>query len=306
MITKIIHIKTQRELADIFGPYDSNIKKINQMFGVSVSVRENSLVLRGKASDIDAVVREIDNLRRGGSLPEKRPEAETGKSGDSFYTAHNGKKISPASPAQKKYIESMIKNPVTIALGPAGTGKTFLAVACALKFLEEGRFSKIILSRPIVEAGERLGYLPGDFEEKVNPYLAPLNSAFISLIGARVFSRQKASGVIEIIPLAYMRGRTLDDAFVILDEAQNTTALQMKMLLTRLGPKGVMCINGDETQIDLEKGVKSGLINARDILSGIKGIKFIKFGRRDVVRHPLVRKIVAAYGAVRISGENKG
>jgi len=306
LITKIINIKTQRELADVFGPYDSNIKKINQMFAVDVSVRDNRLVLRGKAADLDAAVREIENLRRGGSLPEKRSESEIGNPGDSFYTSHKGKKISPASLAQKKYIESMIKNPVTIASGPAGTGKTFLAVACALKFLEGGRFSKIILSRPIVEAGERLGYLPGDFEEKVNPYLAPLHSAFISLVGARVLSRQKASGVIEIIPLAYMRGRTLDDAFVILDEAQNTTALQMKMILTRLGPKGVLCINGDETQIDLEKGVKSGLINARNILSGIKGIKFIKFGERDVVRHPLVKKIVAAYEAVKISGGNKG
>ncbi len=302
MITKIIHIQTQRELSDIFGPYDSNIKKINQMFDVGVSVKENSLVLRGKAADIAEAERQIENLRRGGDFSEKLPESAPLQSGDSLYTSSSGRKISPASSSQKKYIESMIKNPVTIASGPAGTGKTFLAVACALKFLEERKFSKIILSRPIVEAGERLGYLPGDFEEKVNPYLAPLNSAFISLIGARVFKRQKAGGVIEIIPLAYMRGRTLDDAFVILDEAQNTTALQMKMILTRLGPKGAICINGDETQIDLEKGVKSGLINALDVLSGIKGIKFIKFGKKDVVRHPLVKKIVEAYGAVKNKG----
>ncbi|MEA2082593.1 MAG: PhoH family protein [Elusimicrobiota bacterium] len=297
MITKIIHIKNQGELADIFGPYDSNIKKINEVFDVEVSVRANTLVLKGRAADLAGAAKEIDNLRRGGVLSVRRPVRKTGMSSGALYTAHNGREIIPASPAQKKYVASMIKNPVTIASGPAGTGKTFLAVSCALKFLQEGRFSKIILSRPIVEAGERLGYLPGDFEEKVNPYLAPLNSAFISLAGGRAFSRQKASGVIEIVPLAYMRGRTLDDAFVILDEAQNTTSLQMKMILTRLGPKSAVCINGDETQIDLERGVKSGFVNAMDVLAGIRGIKFIKFGKRDVVRHPLVKKIVAAYGA---------
>ncbi|PKM99968.1 MAG: hypothetical protein CVU78_03600 [Elusimicrobia bacterium HGW-Elusimicrobia-2] len=299
MITKIIHIRNQGELSDIFGPYDSNIKKIRQMFDVGVSVRANSLVLRGKARDLDEAAKEIESLRRGGVLTAKRTEADIVCSAQPPFTFRSGSKISPSSPAQKKYIESMLKNPVTIATGPAGTGKTFLAVLCALRFLEEGRFSKIILSRPIVEAGERLGYLPGDFEEKVNPYLAPLNSAFITLAGERYYGRQKASGVIEIVPLAYMRGRTLDDAFVILDEAQNTTALQMKMILTRLGPKGAICINGDETQIDLERGVKSGLVNAQEVLAGIRGIKFIKFSKRDVVRHPLVKKIVAAYGAVK-------
>jgi len=299
LITKIIHIRNQGELSDIFGPYDSNIKKINQMFDVGVSVRANSIVLRGKARDLDEAAKEIENLRRGGVLTDKRTGADIVPSAQPPLTFRGGRKISPSSPAQKKYMESMLKNPVTIATGPAGTGKTFLAVLCALSFLEEGRFSKIILSRPIVEAGERLGYLPGDFEEKVSPYLAPLNSAFITLAGERYYGRQKAAGVIEIVPLAYMRGRTLDDAFVILDEAQNTTALQMKMILTRLGPKGAICINGDETQIDLERGVKSGLVNAHEVLAGIRGIKFIKFSKRDVVRHPLVKKIVAAYGAVK-------
>lgn len=286
-------------MSDIFGPYDSNIKKINQMFDVGVSVRANSIVLRGKARDLDEAAKEIENLRRGGVLTAKRPEADIVRSAQTPFTFRGGRKISPSSPAQKNYMESMLKNPVTIATGPAGTGKTFLAVQCALSFLEEGRFSKIILSRPIVEAGERLGYLPGDFEEKVSPYLAPLNSAFITLAGEKYYGRQKAAGVIEIVPLAYMRGRTLDDAFVILDEAQNTTALQMKMILTRLGPKGAICINGDETQIDLERGVTSGLVNAQEVLAGIRGIKFIKFSKRDVVRHPLVKKIVAAYGAVK-------
>ncbi|MBA3053020.1 PhoH family protein [bacterium] len=269
------------------------------MFDVGVSVRANSIVLRGKARDLDEAAKEIENLRRGGVLTDKRTGADIVPSAQPPLTFRGGRKISPSSPAQKKYMESMLKNPVTIATGPAGTGKTFLAVLCALSFLEEGRFSKIILSRPIVEAGERLGYLPGDFEEKVSPYLAPLNSAFITLAGERYYGRQKAAGVIEIVPLAYMRGRTLDDAFVILDEAQNTTALQMKMILTRLGPKGAICINGDETQIDLERGVKSGLVNAHEVLAGIRGIKFIKFSKRDVVRHPLVKKIVAAYGAVK-------
>jgi len=302
LLTKIIHIKNQGELSDIFGPYDSNIKKINQMFDVGVTVRANSLVLRGRARDIDEAAKEIENLRRGGALSSRRSEDDNRQAAEYSYTSHSGAKIEPSSPVQKKYIESMLKNPVTIATGPAGTGKTFLAVFCALRFLEEGRFSKIILSRPIVEAGERLGYLPGDFEEKVNPYFAPLNSSFLALAGARYYGRQKAAGVIEIVPLAYMRGRTLDDAFVILDEAQNTTVFQMKMILTRLGPKGAICINGDETQIDLERGVKSGLVNAQEVLSGIKGIKFIKFSKRDVVRHPLVKKIVAAYGSVKNKG----
>jgi len=304
LITRVLPIKSQQQLADIFGPLDENIQGISKTFNVSVRVEKNCLKVKGKAAGVKKALSAINTLKDGNGRVaqcgiESSPENIRG---NCLFRSYKGREIFPNSPSQKKYIASMEKNPITIATGPAGTGKTFLAVMCGLKYVFQGRFSKIILSRPIVEAGERLGFLPGDFEEKVCPYLAPLYDAFRYLIGAHSFNRHKKNGVIEIVPLAYMRGRTLDNAFIILDEAQNTTVLQMKMVLTRLGPRARAVVNGDVTQIDIERGVESGLVHAGKVLKNIRGINFIKFTRRDVVRHPLVKKIVAAYS---VSGDDR-
>jgi len=295
LITKVLPVASQQELADIFGPFDENISGISETFNVSVRMRKNALEVRGSASGVRGALAAISAANFKAERVKK--EVVSGKTvGNCLFRSYKGRDIFSNSPAQKKYVASMGKNPITIATGPAGTGKTFLAVVCGLNFIARGQFSKIILSRPIVEAGERLGFLPGVFEEKVFPYLAPLYDAFGRLIGPYVFNRHRKNGIIEIVPLAYMRGRTLDNAFIILDEAQNTTVLQMKMILTRLGPNARAVINGDVTQIDIEKGVESGLVHAERILRNIRGINFIQFSRRDIVRHPLVKKIVVAYG----------
>jgi len=296
LITKVLPVGSQQELADIFGPFDENIRGISETFNVSVKMRKNALEVRGSASGVKGALAAISSANF--KPPPVKKETVSGETdSNSLFRSYKGRDIFPNSPVQKKYVDSMDKNPITIATGPAGTGKTFLAVVSGLKFIAQGQFSKIILSRPIVEAGERLGFLPGVFEEKVSPYLAPLYDSFRRLIGAYVFNRHRKNGIIEIVPLAYMRGRTLDNAFIILDEAQNTTVLQMKMILTRLGPNARAVINGDVTQIDIGKGMESGLVHAERILKNIKGINFVQFTRRDVVRHPLVKKIVGAYGA---------
>ncbi len=298
MATRYFSINSQEELADIFGPFDENIRNISKTFNVSVRLRRNRIEIRGGPKGVDGALSAIASLRdaaeKNGKNVKWKEFAPDGTD-EYIFKTHSGRKIVARTPAQKKYVLSMERNPVTIATGPAGTGKTFLAVVVALRNLFQGKFSKIILSRPIVEAGERLGFLPGDFEEKVFPYLAPLYDAFLFLIGSSAFNRYRKNGIIEIVPLAYMRGRTLDNAFVILDEAQNTTILQMKMLLTRLGPNGVVVVNGDTTQIDLGDEVVSGLVHAGKILKKIRGINFLRFTEKDVVRHPLVKKIVAAY-----------
>jgi len=295
LTTKYISIKSQREIADIFGPYDENVKNLMKTFDVRIRLRKNRIEVTGKSEDVDEAISAIVALRQQGEkiTDKKSPISEISEG--AILKTVRGDEIFPQTRSQKKYVKAMNSNPITIATGPAGTGKTFLAVCCALKFFFEGKFSKIILSRPVVEAGEKLGFLPGDFEEKVYPYLAPIYDAFIFLIGAHAFNKYKRTGVIEIVPLAYMRGRTLDNAFIILDEAQNTTIAQMKMILTRLGPNGVIVVNGDDTQIDLEKSVPSGLIHAKKILKGIRGISFVEFSQRDVIRHPIVKKIVSAY-----------
>lgn len=299
MITRVLPIKSQQQLSDIFGPLDENIHTISKAFNVSIRVGKNCLKVKGKTDGVQKALSAINSLKNGnGRVAQCDPESSPENTNDNcLFRSYKGQEIFPNSPVQKKYIASMEKNPITIAIGPAGTGKTFLAVMCGLKYVFQGKFSKIILSRPIVEAGERLGFLPGDFEEKVCPYLAPLYDAFRYLIGTHSFNRNKKNGVIEIVPLAYMRGRTLDNAFIILDEAQNTTVLQMKMILTRLGSRARAVINGDITQIDIAKGVESGLVHARKVLKNIRGINFIQFTRQDVVRHPLVKKIVAAYSS---------
>lgn len=207
------------------------------------------------------------------------------------------KTLTVRTPKQKTYLESVSKGELTFAIGPAGTGKTFLAVSCALKALKDKQISRIVITRPIVEAGEKLGFLPGDLQEKVNPYLRPIFDSFTTLIGPESFLNLWDNGTIEIAPLAYMRGRTLEYSFIILDEAQNTTQEQMKMFLTRMGNGSKMIITGDVTQIDLPQKAHSGLIHAVKVLSDVPEIGFIHFGDEDVVRHPLVKKIVSAYTA---------
>lgn len=209
----------------------------------------------------------------------------------------SGHAIAPRTANQREYIKAMRDFDMTIGIGPAGTGKTFLAVAFAIAEFESGRFSKIILSRPVVEAGEKLGFLPGDLYEKVHPYLRPLYDAFFTIIGPERFRIMKEDEVLEIVPLAYMRGRTLDDALIILDEAQNTTPEQMKMFLTRMGNNSKVIVNGDLTQIDLENKKRSGLVNIEKILKDVEGIRFIRFTGEDIVRHSLVQKILRAYDA---------
>lgn len=208
---------------------------------------------------------------------------------------YTGKVIRAKNVGQKVYYEAVKKNDIVFGIGPAGTGKTFLAVVMAVQALKKGQVQKIILTRPAVEAGENLGFLPGDLKEKVDPYLRPVYDALYAIYGVEHTTRLMERGVIEIAPLAYMRGRTLDDAFVILDEAQNTTVAQMKMFLTRLGFGSKMIVNGDKTQIDLPRGVKSGLIDAENKLKGISEIAFVSFDAQDVVRHPVVARIINAY-----------
>lgn len=207
------------------------------------------------------------------------------------------KTLTVRTPTQKTYLETVSKADLTFAVGPAGTGKTYLAVSCALKALKDNHVGRIVITRPIVEAGERLGFLPGDLQEKVNPYLRPIFDSFVSLVGMERFTQLWDSNIIEIAPLAYMRGRTLESAFIILDEAQNTTQEQMKMFLTRFGSGSKVIITGDMTQIDLPNKNTSGLVHALDVLSGIPEIGFVVFGNTDVIRHPLVQKIVTAYSS---------
>jgi len=212
-----------------------------------------------------------------------------------FSTSLLGEKIKPKTLGQKRYMEAMERNDIVFAIGPAGTGKTYLAVAKAIDSLKKGIVQRIILTRPAIEAGEKLGFLPGTFMEKVDPYLRPLYDAMFDMMSFGKFQSYRERGIIEIVPLAYMRGRTLNNAFVILDEAQNTTHQQMKMFLTRIGFNSKAVITGDVTQVDLEKGKISGLIEAAKILDGIEGIMFVYLNKEDVVRHPLVKKIIKAY-----------
>jgi phosphate starvation-inducible protein PhoH and related proteins len=206
-----------------------------------------------------------------------------------------GKSIRPKTPSQREYVDAIAKNDLVVAIGPAGTGKTYLAVAMALASLKAGQVTRIVLTRPVVEAGEKLGFLPGDFYDKVNPYLQPLYDAFYVMLGPDRFRLYRDEETIEIVPLAYMRGRTLDNAFIILDEGQNATPEQMKMFLTRMGQGSKVVVNGDITQIDLESRKKSGLVNLPLILKGVPGIQFVHFGEADVVRHGLVREVIRAY-----------
>jgi len=302
----------------LFGPREENIKYLKKYFNIKASIRGNHLTLiggkkdiedAGKAinelhgivkkgfavgvSDIDHAVRFVINAHETGGDIEK----------DQIYIAGSKKLITPKSANQKQYVHAMKKYDVVIAIGSAGTGKTYLAMAMALGAYYRREVSRIILTRPAIEAGEKLGYLPGTMYEKVNPYLRPLYDALYDMVDMDRATRLIERGVIEIAPLAFMRGRTLNDAFIILDEAQNTASEQMKMFLTRLGFSSKTVITGDITQIDLADKKTSGLVEVRGILRGVKGIKFVYFTEKDVVRHPLVQKIIKAYEARRLELE---
>lgn len=295
----------------LFGPFDENIKAICASFDVKVVMQDGQNNILGDEINVRRAMEVIDKLRdfiaRGDSIDIGRVNylCELSKSDklddvdelldDVVAITSRGKPIKCKTVGQKKYVDLMKKNTITFGVGPAGTGKTYLAVAIAVNAYKAKQVEKIILTRPAVEAGEKLGFLPGDLQEKVNPYLRPLYDALQEMLGMDSYSKMLERGTIEIAPLAYMRGRTLSNAYVILDEAQNTTREQIKMFLTRLGEGSKMVITGDLTQIDLPKGLTSGLKHAIKILKDIDDIGIIRLNERDVVRHPLVQKIVKAY-----------
>lgn len=297
-------------LIDVFGQADEYLKIIEDSLSAEVWVRGNEVTIKGKKNDIEQVTtvfREVFNLlAEGRKLDSHKVEQiiEIVKSGDNITPSqvfsdvilvHRGKVIGPKTRGQKEYVDAMRKNTTTFVIGPAGTGKTYLAMAMAVLSLKERLVSRIILTRPAVEAGEKLGYLPGTLYEKVDPYLRPLFDALFDMTDPLEFRRHMDQGTIEVAPLAYMRGRTLNDSFIILDEAQNTTPEQMKMFLTRLGFGSKMVITGDITQVDLPRADNSGLVVVEKILRGIDGVAFIHLTARDVVRHKLVQRIVEAY-----------
>ena len=296
------------------GQGDVNIRRIEKFFSVNIIPRGNTLTLRGEKKHVEQAIEMLhlasDVLRERESSYELddfdlRYMAESTISGEKLRPddikklkvtiRESGKTVVPRTANQAKYISAIHKSPLTFGIGPAGTGKTYLAVACGLYYLQAGKIERIVLTRPAVEAGENLGYLPGDLIQKINPYLRPLYDALFDLMSFEKITRLMEKGSIEIAPLAYMRGRTLNNSFIILDEAQNTLMSQMKMFLTRLGNNSKIVISGDVTQIDLEKPKSSGLLHAVKILQHIEDIQFIRFGREDITRHPLVEKIVAAY-----------
>lgn len=292
----------------LFGPRNEHLKAIERHLNVKIYTRGAEITIEGEQSELAKKTLEqlYGLLCKGYFLMSNDVEyairilSSDGSFSledvflDTVFVARK-KTITPKTPTQKVYIDAIRKNPIVIGIGPAGTGKTYLAMAMALDYLTKKEVSRIILTRPAVEAGEKLGFLPGDIQEKVNPYLRPLYDALYDMLDLEQASRLIERGIVEVAPLAFMRGRTLSDAFIILDEAQNTKPEQMKMFLTRMGFGSKMVITGDITQIDLPEGTPSGLVEIQYILRGIEGIKFVYFTERDVVRHPIVQEIVKAY-----------
>ena len=308
-----ISIERMEQAVNIFGSFDENIRLLEKEFNVTVTNRDGELRISGEAEDVMHAAKAVQAMltlsSRGEALGEQNVRyiidmVRTGKeeqiselAGDVLCISAKGRPVKPKTLGQKEYIASVLKNTVTIGVGPAGTGKTYLAVAAAVQAFREKQVNRIILTRPAVEAGERLGFLPGDLQSKVDPYLRPLYDALFDMLGAETYQKYLERGNIEVAPLAYMRGRTLDDSFIILDEAQNTSREQMKMFLTRLGFGSKIVITGDITQIDLPKDVVSGLREAMRVLKGVDDIAIMRLGEADVVRHALVQKIIKAYEA---------
>lgn len=293
----------------VFGELDENIERLTDAFDVDVFAMGNGVKVSGEEKDVDGAIKALTALEK---LCKKQPlstqtvnmvvgYAKTGKDFDvedlmgTVAITARGKIIRPKTLGQKKYVDAIRKYSVVFGVGPAGTGKTYLAVALAVYALKNKEIDKIILTRPAVEAGEKLGFLPGDLNEKVDPYLRPLFDALQEMMGQDAYLRHIERGSIEIAPLAYMRGRTLSNSFIILDEAQNTTREQMKMFLTRMGENSRIVVTGDVTQIDLPKNIKSGMVDAIEVFDGVEGIEIVKLSAKDVVRHELVTKIIQAY-----------
>lgn len=301
-----------RLLSHLYGKQDEHLTRIEKKLGVSITSRGNRLAIAGPPESVRMARDTLESLYRrlqkgldvdGGEVDAalRLTMNVKGKGNVLDFEAYaiptRTRLITPRSAGQVHYIQALQESELVVALGPAGSGKTYLAVAMAASMLMTGQVDRIILSRPAVEAGERLGFLPGDLREKIDPYLRPLYEALHDMMPLEQVNRRLASGEIEIAPLAFMRGRTLSNAFVILDEAQNTTAVQMKMLLTRLGENARMTVTGDLTQVDLPKGVRSGLRDSLEILTAIEGVRVVELSDSDVVRHPLVSEIVRAYDA---------
>ena len=310
-IERILNVERVEDLICVFGSFDENIKKIEDALCVTIINRGNELKVSGTEESVDKAVRTLDGLlslaSKGEQIDEQRVrylitlvkegnDAQvTEMAKDVVCITAKGKPIKAKTVGQQKYMKAIMKNTVTLGVGPAGTGKTYLAVAAAVAAFRERTVNRIILTRPAVEAGERLGFLPGDLQNKVDPYLRPLYDALYDMLGAETFQKYQERGSIEVAPLAYMRGRTLDDSFIILDEAQNTTKEQMKMFLTRLGFGSKIVITGDVTQIDLPQDKVSGLKDALRVLEGVNDIAICKLTSADVVRHALVQEIINAY-----------
>ena len=298
-------------ISNIFGSFDENIKKIEKAYSVNIVNRGDDILISGEQNGVSKAKQVLGALitlaKTGESIKEQNINyliaeaeddnlSEAAEVNDDFICmTMNGRALHPKTLGQKKYIDAIRKNTVVFGIGPAGTGKTYLAMAMAITAFKHNEADRIILTRPAIEAGENLGFLPGDLQQKVDPYLRPLYDALYEIMGADNFIKNMEKGAIEVAPLAYMRGRTLDNSFIVLDEAQNTTPEQMKMFLTRLGYGSKAVITGDITQIDLPKGKRSGLTEAASILNNIHGISICRLSNKDVVRHPLVQKIINAY-----------
>ena len=313
MIEQSINVERIEDAIDIFGSFDENIKLIERELGVTVVNRDSELKISGEAENVLYAVKAVQGLLNLAGRKETITEQNVRyiinlvKAGneehigdiarDVLCVTAKGKPIKAKTLGQKRYVDAIKKNTITLGIGPAGTGKTYLAVAAAVAAFRDKQVNRIILTRPAVEAGERLGFLPGDLQSKVDPYLRPLYDALFEMLGAETYNKYLERGNIEVAPLAYMRGRTLDDSFIILDEAQNTSREQMKMFLTRLGFGSKIVITGDITQIDLPKDTVSGLKEAMRVLDGVEDIAICKLGEADVVRHVIVQRIIKAYEA---------
>jgi phosphate starvation-inducible PhoH-like protein len=299
-----IPVAGREELTRLFGTFDRNLKEIKKATGVDVTVRNGDIHVRGTRAGVEKALAAFARLKDiGNPQPEdvaslfevvkKTPREGARTVPGSIF--RSGVEVGAKSEGQGKYLSEIDQNDIVFAIGPAGTGKTFLAVSKAVEHMKAGRVRRIVLVRPAVEAGERLGFLPGDIQAKVNPYLRPIYDSLNTFLEFGQLKRMIDADVIEICPLAYMRGRTLDEAFIILDEAQNTTSEQMKMFLTRMGRSSKIVVTGDITQIDLTPGKPSGLVEVKELLKGVSGIAFAYMSKADIVRHPLVQKIVDAY-----------